>query len=168
MTNERRLAVSAIVSHGRQHLRVSVAAGAVTDVDFLALGVAPAPAAPPATGPDAALLADAQAQLAEYLAGKRQAFSLPLRQPGTLFQDSVWRALQAVPWGHTVTYAQLAASIHKPDAARAVGMALGRNRLPILVPCHRVLAADGMGGFSGGMDWKMALLAVEGVALGLG
>lgn len=168
MTNERRPAISALASHGPLHLRVTVSAGAVIDVDFLPLGPAPAPVAAPSAGPDAALLAQAQAQLREYLQGKRKAFTLLLRQPGTLFQDSVWRALQAVPWGHTLTYAGLAAALGKPGAARAVGLALGRNRLPILVPCHRVLAADGMGGFSGGLDWKAQLLELEGVRLGLG
>jgi methylated-DNA-[protein]-cysteine S-methyltransferase len=170
MSNARpiaRGAQSALASHGPLHLRVTVSAGAVIDVDFLPLGQAPTPL-PPAEGPDGPLLDDAQAQLQAYLEGKRHRFDLPLRQPGTLFQDSVWRALQAIPWGHTLTYAGLAQAIGKPDAARAVGMALGKNRLPILVPCHRVLAADGMGGFSGGLDWKAKLLELEGVRLGLG
>jgi len=168
MTNDRRLAASAAVSHGRCHLTVTVSAGAVTDVGFLPLGAAPEPMAggPPA-GPDEALLRRAQEQLKEYLQGQRQAFDLPLRQPGTLFQDGVWQALRQVPWGHTSTYAQLAERIGKPDAARAVGMALNKNRLPILIPCHRILAADGLGGFSAGREWKMALLAIEGTTLGL-
>jgi len=166
MTNDRRLASSAIVSHGRHHLRLSVAAGAVTDVDFLDLGAAPAEA--DAVHPaDAALMDQARLELGEYLQGKRQRFGLPLRQPGTLFQDSVWRGLQAIPWGHTLTYAQLAERIGKPDAARAVGTALHKNRLPILIPCHRILAADGLGGFSAGREWKLALLAIEGAALAL-
>lgn len=163
-------ALSATVSCGRLHARVTVNAGAVTDVDFLPLGREPRAEAAAANGGagDASLLKEARAQLEAYFQGELRAFDLPLRQPGTLFQDSVWRALAQVPFGHTVTYAELARLCGHPDAARAVGSALNKNRLPILVPCHRVLAAGGLGGFAGGREWKLALLGREGVALPLG
>ena len=161
-------AISAIVRSGRQRLRVTVSAGAVTDVDLLPLD-APEPEAPSqAEGPDSALLAKAATQLQAYLAGARRDFSVPVRQPGTLFQDRVWRALQDVPYGRTVTYAQLAAQAGHPKAVRAVGGALNKNRLPILIPCHRVLASEGLGGFACGREWKMALLGIEGATLPLG
>lgn len=160
-------AISALVSSGRQRLRVTVCAGAVTDVDLLPLDGPPEPP-PPAAGPDAALLAKAAVQLQAYLAGARRDFSVPVRQPGTLFQDRVWRALQDVPYGRTVTYGELAAKAGHPKAVRAVGGALNKNRVPILVPCHRVLASEGLGGFACGREWKLALLGIEGATLPLG
>lgn len=105
-------------------------------------------------------------QLAEYFAGKRRTFALELAPVGTPFQLATWRALQAIPWGRTRSYAQLAEAIGRPTAVRAVGGANGANPLPIVVPCHRVIAADGsIGGFSGGIDRKRWLLAHEGIAL---
>ena len=83
----------------------------------------------------------------------------------TPFQRSVWEAARAIPWGKTISYRGLAEQIGKPNAARAVGQALGRNPIPILIPCHRILAGDGcLGGFSAGLDWKRHLLALEGHA----
>jgi methylated-DNA-[protein]-cysteine S-methyltransferase len=160
--------ISAIVRNGRQRVRVTVSAGAVTDVDLVAMDAQDPEAPPQAGGPDAALLAKAATQLQAYLAGARRDFSVPVRQPGTLFQDRVWRALQDVPYGQTVTYAELAAKAGHPKAVRAVGGALNKNRLPILVPCHRVLASEGLGGFACGREWKMALLGIEGATLPLG
>ncbi len=92
--------------------------------------------------------------------------SIPLDlSAGTPFRQAVWRAAMEVPHGSTSTYGALAARIGKPGAARAVGQALGANPVPILVPCHRFLAADGgLGGFSCGLEWKRALLAAEGGA----
>ncbi|HTB34401.1 MAG TPA: methylated-DNA--[protein]-cysteine S-methyltransferase, partial [bacterium] len=117
-------AISAMVRSHKQRVRVTVSAGAVTDVALLPLD-GPEPETPPqAGGPDAALLAKAVTQLQAYLAGARRDFSVPVRQPGTLFQDRVWRALQDVPYGQTVTYAQLAAQAGHPKAVRAVGGAL--------------------------------------------
>ena len=105
-------------------------------------------------------------QLAEYFAGRRRTFALELAPVGTPFQMAAWRALQAIPWGRTRSYAQLAEAIGRPTAVRAVGGANGANPLPIVVPCHRVIAADGsIGGFSGGIDRKRWLLAHEGIAL---
>jgi len=82
---------------------------------------------------------------------------------GTTFQRTVWQGMQAVPWGKTTSYAELAHAIGRPKAVRAVGGACGANPIPVFIPCHRVLAANGqLGGFSGGLDWKRALLAAEG------
>jgi methylated-DNA-[protein]-cysteine S-methyltransferase len=102
------------------------------------------------------------AQLAEYFAGKRRSFDLPLAPRGTEFQRRVWRALTEIPYGKTVSYGELARRIDKPSASRAVGLANGANPLPIIVPCHRVIGADGsLTGFGGGLPIKRKLLALE-------
>ena len=111
---------------------------------------------------DSPLLREAERQLAAYFAGHLQVFSLPLRTEGTPFQEKVWRALQQIPYGETRTYGELAASIGQTAAARAVGGANHRNPLPIVIPCHRVVAAHGgLGGYGGGLDKKRWLLALE-------
>ena len=108
------------------------------------------------------LLQEAQRQLAEYFAGTRRRFDLPLRPAGTPFRQQVWAALDAIPYGETCTYAQLAAAIGRPGAARAVGMANHCNPLPILIPCHRCIGADGsLVGYAGGLAVKAALLRLE-------
>ena len=105
----------------------------------------------------------AAGQLNEYFAGQRQTFDLPLAPRGTDFQLAVWQALRSIPFGQTWSYAQLAAKIGKTSAVRAVGAANGRNPLPIIVPCHRVIGADGsLTGFGGGMPTKAFLLRLEG------
>lgn len=110
--------------------------------------------------------APAVQQLHEYFAGRRRAFDLELAPAGTAFQLATWQALQRIPWGTTSSYAQLAAAVGRPRAVRAVGGANGANPLPIVVPCHRVIASDGsIGGYSGGLAQKRWLLAHEGVAL---
>jgi methylated-DNA-[protein]-cysteine S-methyltransferase len=112
-----------------------------------------------------ALLRDATRQIEEYFAGTRRCFALPLVMAGTAFQNAVWRSLATIAWGETITYAELAAAIGRPAACRAVGQANGANPLPIVVPCHRVVAAGRrLGGYSGGLEVKRALLALEGVA----
>jgi methylated-DNA-[protein]-cysteine S-methyltransferase len=108
------------------------------------------------------LLAEAEAQLAAYFAGERSRFELPLSPRGTDFQRSVWSAVGAIPYGATTTYAALAASLGRPSACRAVGAANGRNPLPVIVPCHRVIGASGaLTGYGGGLDVKRALLDLE-------
>jgi methylated-DNA-[protein]-cysteine S-methyltransferase len=104
------------------------------------------------------------AQLAEYFSGTRRAFELPLAPAGTAFQLAVWHALQAIPYGQTLSYGELATRLGlAPGAARAVGLANGANPLPIIVPCHRVIGADGsLTGFGGGLPIKRSLLALEG------
>ena len=118
---------------------------------------------PGAEGPvprDVALLA--ARQIDEYLAGERTDFDLPLAPAGTPFELAVWERLRAIPCGDTVTYGELAAELGRPGAARAVGRANGRNPLWIIVPCHRVIGANGsLTGYAGGVDVKRALLELE-------
>ena len=110
------------------------------------------------------ILQFAEAQLAEYFAGTRDAFDLPLNAVGTAFQQRVWNALSTIPFGQTWDYAQLAHAIGQPIAARAVGMANGRNPLSIVVPCHRVIGKNGtLTGYAGGLSRKEWLLKHEGV-----
>ena len=92
-----------------------------------------------ARAPARGMLADTRRQLSEYFAGERTTFELPLSAGGTPFQQRVWRALAEIPYGETVSYGELAAAIGAPGAARAVGLANGRNPIPIVVPCHRVV-----------------------------
>jgi methylated-DNA-[protein]-cysteine S-methyltransferase len=109
------------------------------------------------------LLDAAASQLKDYFQGHRQRFELPLDlQQGTPFQQSVWRALLDIPSGETTSYGTLAARIGRPQAVRAVGAAVGRNPLGIVVPCHRVVGASGsLTGYAGGLDRKQALLQLE-------
>ena len=110
------------------------------------------------------ILQTAETQLAEYFAGSRRDFDLPLAPQGTPFQRQVWFALATIPYGQTRSYAQIAAQLQRPTATRAVGAANGRNPLPIVLPCHRVIGADGsLTGFSGGLPTKRFLLELEGV-----
>lgn len=104
-------------------------------------------------------------QLAEYFAGARQQFEVPFKLFGTPFQQRVWHELTRIPYGRTITYAELARRIGRPSASRAVGNANGRNPISILVPCHRVIGASGkLTGYAGGVDKKEWLLAWEGAA----
>lgn len=108
------------------------------------------------------LLKQAARELGEYFAGTRKAFTVPLRPEGTAFQTAVWNALLTIPYGETLSYGAVAARIGKPKAARAVGMANNKNPLPIFIPCHRVIGADGkMVGYGGGLNVKEALLKLE-------
>jgi len=112
------------------------------------------------------LLLEARRQLAAYFDGRRQAFDLPLAPAGSPFERRVWQLMSDIPYGETRTYGELARDL--AAAPRAVGQACGRNPLPILIPCHRVLAADGrLGGYSGGngAETKRRLLTLEGALL---
>ncbi|MBM3673690.1 MAG: methylated-DNA--[protein]-cysteine S-methyltransferase [Actinobacteria bacterium] len=101
-------------------------------------------------------------QLDEYFAGERTEFELALAPEGTPFQLEVWEALRAIPYGETISYGELASRVGRPGAARAVGAANGRNPLSIVVPCHRVIGANGtLTGFGGGLGWKRCLLELE-------
>ena len=101
-------------------------------------------------------------QLKDYFAGKRTRFDLKLAPEGTEFQRQVWKALRTIPYGKTISYGELANKIGNPEAVRAVGGANGKNPIPIVIPCHRVIGADGsLTGFGGGLETKVALLALE-------
>jgi methylated-DNA-[protein]-cysteine S-methyltransferase len=101
-------------------------------------------------------------QLREYFQGRRRTFDVPLAPRGTEFQRRVWNALERIPYGETISYGELARRIGQPNASRAVGLANGANPLPVIVPCHRVIGADGtLTGFGGGLAVKRKLLALE-------
>ena len=102
-------------------------------------------------------------ELGEYFAGHRTTFTVTPAPEGTAFQCAVWRELAAVPYGQTLTYGELAARVGNPRAARAVGQAVGANPCLIVIPCHRVLASNGLGGFGCGIERKKTLLTIEGV-----
>lgn len=111
---------------------------------------------------DDAVAAEAVKQLAEYFAGTRTSFALELAPRGTAFQHEVWRAIAEIPAGETRTYGQVAATVGRPGAARAVGAATGRNPISIVVPCHRLVGSSGLlTGYAGGMERKRWLLAHE-------
>ena len=113
--------------------------------------------------PDLEVLARARTQLAEYFAGERRTFDLPLAPSGTDFQLQVWEALTTIPFGATAGYGELAGWIDRPSAARAVGAANGKNPISIIVPCHRVIGANGsLTGYAWGEDRKRTLLDLEG------
>ncbi len=108
------------------------------------------------------LLRKAAKQVAEYLNGKRTVFDLPLEPAGTEFQKSVWAALQTIPYGETRSYGDIAKQIGNPKSCRAVGMANNRNPISIVIPCHRVIGADGsLVGYGGGLELKQKLLELE-------
>lgn len=110
-------------------------------------------------------LRECATQLADYFDGKRQCFDLPVAGEGTPFQRGVWKEIARIPFGKTITYAELARRVGSPRAVRAAGAATGRNPLSIVVPCHRVVGTHGtLTGYAGGIDRKARLLALEGAA----
>jgi O-6-methylguanine DNA methyltransferase len=110
-----------------------------------------------------ALLDRLESQLAEFFAGTRKAFELPIDIPGSAFQERVWAELRRIPYGETISYRQLAERVGAGSAYRAVGRANGSNRVAVMVPCHRVIAAGGgLGGYGGGLAAKRRLLELEG------
>jgi O-6-methylguanine DNA methyltransferase len=111
-------------------------------------------------------LREARRQLEQYAAGARRALDLELDLRGTPFELEVWGALRRIPFGQTRTYGELARELGRPGAARAVGGAAGRNPVPVVVPCHRLLSGQGLGGFSAGLERKRALLRLEGLSPG--
>ena len=111
---------------------------------------------------DARQLEAVMSQLEEYFAGRRRGFDVTVDPQGTPFQRQVWRRLREIPYGVTITYGELARRVGKPAAARAVGAANGQNPIPIIIPCHRVIGANGkLTGFAGGLHLKEGLLALE-------
>ncbi|MYL22384.1 methylated-DNA--[protein]-cysteine S-methyltransferase [Halomonas alkaliantarctica] len=138
-------------------LRLEADDTGLTSITFCSAETAAEPPAQPHP-----LLERGKAQLAEYFAGERQRFDLPLAASGTPFQRRVWAALCKVPFGVTCSYGDIAAALGQPTASRAVGLANARNPLPIIVPCHRVIGASGkLIGYSGGLTRKKWLLAHE-------
>ena len=108
------------------------------------------------------LIKAASAQIFDYLAGKRKSFTLPLAVEGTEFQQSVWNALKMIPYGETRSYKEIAVKIGNPKACRAVGMANNKNPISIIIPCHRVIGANGnLIGYGGGLEIKAQLLELE-------
>ncbi len=144
-----------IYTHKDIHLEIECSADCITRITFLK-------EAKPETQPITALDKKLKEQLDGYFNGTRTSFDLPLCPRGTDFQEAVWQALTAIPYGETRTYAQIAAQIGKPKACRAVGMANHHNPLPILIPCHRVIGANGrLTGYAGGLEIKKFLLDLE-------
>ena len=106
----------------------------------------------------------AREQLAEYFAGRRREFHLPLRTAGTAFQKAVWEAVARIPYGQTCSYRDIANQIGRPEASRAVGAAVGKNPIWLIIPCHRIIGSNGaLTGYAGGLWRKEKLLALEGV-----
>jgi methylated-DNA-[protein]-cysteine S-methyltransferase len=139
-------------------LDVTLSEDALHRIDFG--GVAPDGPVPRSVAP---LFKRIKKELEEYFQGRRQAFDLPLDPDpaGTVFQSNVWAALCEVPYGEVVSYGDLARWAGRPKAVRAVGGACGANRIPIIIPCHRVVAKEGLGGFGGGSKMKKQLLKLE-------
>jgi methylated-DNA-[protein]-cysteine S-methyltransferase len=135
----------------------------LTGVWFPGKGSVAAAARDDERGPASALLARASEQLADYFAGTRTTFDVPLDAGGTAFERRVWEALRTIPYGTTLSYGELARRLGDMRATRAVGAANGKNPIPIIVPCHRVIGANGaLTGFGGGLDRKRWLLEHEG------
>jgi methylated-DNA-[protein]-cysteine S-methyltransferase len=131
-----------------------------SDTALVAVDFERVPEAAPA--PSHPMLELARTQLAEYFAGRRRSFELPLAPAGSDWQKAVWQALVAIPFAKTVSYGELARGLGRPSAARAVGAANGKNPIAIVVPCHRVIGADGsLTGYAGGVDRKRWLLDHE-------
>lgn len=136
-------------------LEISASAEGITAVRFVSEAAAASDNLPPC-------LEDALRQLAEYFAGRRTSFSLQLAPQGTPFQRRVWEKLGQIPFGQTISYRELAAALDKPQAVRAVGRANATNKLNIVVPCHRVIGADGsLTGYGGGLERKEWLISHE-------
>ncbi len=134
-------------------------------LDFVDARHAPHPGDDAIEDARAAPLAECARQLAAYFAGERLAFDLPLAPAGTAFQQRIWHEIAKVPAGSTLTYGELAARAGCPASARAAGAATGRNRLAIVIPCHRIVGAGGaLTGYAGGLSRKARLLAIEGAA----
>lgn len=145
-------------------LRISASPAGLRAIHFTAGDPAGAPPDPPATPPNPGhpLLGEALSQLRAYFAGHLRDFHLPLDMAGTDFQLRVWRELQTIPYGRTRSYSAIAQAIGRPSAVRAVGAANGANPLPIVVPCHRVIGANGrLVGYGGGLPLKRRLLDLE-------
>ena len=142
-------------------LLVVAVEGAIVRLHFAPFEPPPVP-----PSPQEPVLVEAARQLREHFAGERTEFELPLAPPGTEFQRRVWDELRRIPYGTTATYGEIAERLGDPLCVRAVGVANGRNPIAVVVPCHRVIGADGkLRGFAGGIERKQRLLALEESAL---
>lgn len=142
-------------------LRLMAEGDVLTDIRMLEPGEETEPG--PGWERNETVFAHVGAQLASYFAGELTAFDVPIAPIGTAFQRRVWESLRSIPYGETISYGQLARRVGDPRAVRAVGAANGRNPLPIIVPCHRVIGADGsLTGYAGGLERKRLLLELEG------
>ncbi len=141
---------------------VTASGQGITGVYFVGQKYEPEIHLDPSHDSDLAFLVVARRQIEEYFRAARTQFTVPLAPQGTPFQLRVWHALLEIPFGETRTYRDLAERLGSPSASRAVGAAIGRNPISIIVPCHRVLGTDGsLTGYAGGLDRKRALLALE-------
>jgi methylated-DNA-[protein]-cysteine S-methyltransferase len=148
-------------------LLATAAGGALTGLYYEGRPHAPQPGADWAEDAAAAPLRECARQLREYFDGVRKTFDLPLTPDGSPFQRRVWIEIAAIPYGETLTYADLAARAGAPGSARAAGTATGRNPISIIVPCHRVVGSDGrLTGYAGGVDRKAKLLDIEHARIG--
>ena len=146
-------------------LFATAAGGALTGLYYEGGRHAPAISPQWIEDPHAPPLTECARQLADFFAGKRQCFDLPTAPQGTPFQLRVWKEIAAIPYGQTISYAELARRAGAPGSARAAGAATGRNPLSIIVPCHRVVGSTGsLTGYAGGLERKTRLLEIEGVA----
>ena len=157
------LRVYIAVREGRVfHVAMDAAGHPCSEDEFLWRVGGPRAASRWPIGSGSGLLDAAALQVEDYMAGRQVQFDLPIQLTGTPFQVNVWQALSRIPFGETRTYGDVAGMIDNPSAMRAVGQANGKNNLPLIVPCHRVVAARGkIGGFTGGLSLKKALLAHE-------
>ena len=159
-----------MIRYARFHTRLgrmyaTAERAAVTGIYFEGGRHAPAPSPRWREAPDDPLLAECARQLHEFVEGRRREFALALAAAGTAFQRAIWREIARVPFGATLTYAELARRAGAPSAIRAAGAATGRNPLSIVVPCHRIVGATGsLTGYAGGLERKVALLALESAA----
>jgi len=112
---------------------------------------------------ECSVMVRAARQIDEFLTGKRTSFDLPLKTEGTDFQKSVWDELCNIPYGETASYSDIAKRIGRPGAYRAVGNACSANPIPLIIPCHRVISSNGLGGFAGGLALKKKLMSIEGI-----
>lgn len=143
------------------YLHIKATEDALVEISFLEEEKKQYPAKPPS-----GIIEKAVEQLNEYFEGNRTVFELPLAPEGTKFQRQVWSALQAIPFGSTITYSRLSEKLGNPKAIRAVGRANGQNPIPIIIPCHRVVGSnDDLIGYSGGIERKLRLLQHEGALL---
>jgi methylated-DNA-[protein]-cysteine S-methyltransferase len=145
----------------------TAAGGCLTSVNFVDAKYAPAIGAGWKEDPACTPLRECALQLRDFFDGKRKCFELPLAPEGTEFQRRVWGEIARIPFGETISYAQLAGRAGAPGSARAAGAATGRNPIAIVVPCHRIVGTDGsLTGYAGGLERKTKLLEIEGVLQG--